>query len=208
MGVCSHTGSRKAVAGRGGHRPAGGGGCQGRACPRSSLGLDFRVLLGLERALAEPPAIILGNYKRPEVPGDWERINLVLSISAKRGERWMLVILSRSFNIWETPRSPLPNWEGQDSAGPGVVPVFLFRRSFLSQSEVGTRTPTAFFSLPCQAQSSWRMTLCPVTLSCLSPTHAVQSMAPWGQEPTHNLVYVPSTQTRDSQCRGRGCGLD
>lgn len=69
---------------------------------RSDLVLDFRVLLGLEHAFVEPPAIIFGNDKRPALPEDWERINVVLPIFAKRGERLILVILSRSFNIWET----------------------------------------------------------------------------------------------------------
>lgn len=69
---------------------------------RSGLVLDFRVLLGPEHAFVEPPATILGNYKRPNVPEEWERINVALPIFAKRGERLFLVILSCSFNIWET----------------------------------------------------------------------------------------------------------
>lgn len=68
----------------------------------TSLVLDFRLLLGPERAFMEPRAIIFGNHKRLKVPEDEERINVVLPIFAKRGGRLILVILRRSFNIWET----------------------------------------------------------------------------------------------------------
>lgn len=81
---------------------AGGGGCQARICQEEQPGAGLEILLGLEHAFMEPSAVILGNYKRPKVPEDCERINIVLPIFANRGERLILVILSRSFNIWET----------------------------------------------------------------------------------------------------------
>lgn len=68
----------------------------------ASLVLDFRLLLGLEHAFMESSAIILGNHKGPKVPEDQERINVVLPIFAKKGERVILVILRHSLNIWET----------------------------------------------------------------------------------------------------------
>lgn len=61
--------------------------CQGQDLPDGAgLVLDFRVLLGLEHAFLEPRAIVLGNYKRPKVSEDLERINVILPIFAK-GEK-------------------------------------------------------------------------------------------------------------------------
>ena len=103
MGVCSHTGSRKALLAE---ADTGLGREAAAAWPkftrRHGLVLDFRVLRGLAHAFVEPSGLIWGNYKRAKVPKDWEGINMILPIFAKQGERWILIILSCSFNIWET----------------------------------------------------------------------------------------------------------
>lgn len=70
---------------QGRERPgAGGSRCQGQDLPdEASLVLDFwAVLLGLES-----PGLILGNCERPEVPEDWEKINVGLPIFAKKGRK-------------------------------------------------------------------------------------------------------------------------
>lgn len=74
--------------------------CQGQNLPDgASLVLDFRLLLGLKYAFMEPPAIIFGNHKRPKVPEDEKRINVVLPIFAK-GKRWGRKIDSGHFKTF------------------------------------------------------------------------------------------------------------
>lgn len=65
--------------------------------------LDFRVLLDLEFIFVQPLANIFEeDCKRSKVPEDQEKINVLLTIFAKRRERLAVDTLSCSFNIWAT----------------------------------------------------------------------------------------------------------